>query len=127
MGTDWGIDPEGTRYTTVHSRYHICEPICGLIDAVSRLSDAFRIGDDHAERVLTDGAPFCARPFEIEVYDSMAREGYAQVWRRQPKRGTYCMEHGDKITMRSRWKVIRRKGVADPCLDDMTTRLWVKS
>jgi hypothetical protein len=59
-------------------RYHVCHPADGLVGTARRLADALRLGDSWEAR--DTGYP----PYQVEVYDSMARRGRPQVWARRP-------------------------------------------
>lgn len=127
--TDWTIETDEDaearqRQGAINGRYQVCHPAEGLVGWADTKAEAFRMADDYAERKLPDGRPYCTTPFEVEVYDRMARQGQPRKWLRQPRKGgTYCMEHGDWLSNGARWKCIEKRGVKR-LTDDLTSRLW---
>ena len=124
----WTIETEESdiarRLTgAINGRYQVCHPVHGFIDAADTLGEAFRIGDAYELRKMPDGTLFCGSPYQVDVYDRMARNGQPRVWRRQRKDATHCWERGDKMSMDGRWKCVEKRGVKRVG-DDMTSRLW---
>jgi len=125
---NWEIETDESaeqrrRAGATDGRFQVCHPDAGLIDCADTLAEAFAIGDRYAARTLPDGKPFCATPFEVEVYDRMARNGQPRTWRRRPKNSTICIEHGDKGTMAAWWKCVSKRGL-EPRTEDLTQMLW---
>jgi len=104
-------------------RYQIYHPVNGHIEMADTRLEAFKIAERYETRTMQDGSLFCGTPYEVMIYDRMARNGCGQLWRRQPKDSTYCMEKFDFFTMDSRWKCIERRGMIRRS-EDLTTRLW---
>lgn len=121
---DWTIetdeeDAARQQSGAINGRYQICHPVEGLIETADTLADAFDIADrwDNPER---SGYP----AFAVEVYDRMARHGQPRTWRRQPKDATHCFEHGDRLTMTGRYKVVVRRGVEPRQTADLSQCVW---
>ncbi len=114
------------RSGAIDGRYQICHPDVGLVECADIRSDAFAIADRCAAQVLRDGTPAFSDPYAFEVYDRMARRGYARTWRRQPKNGTHCWEYGDRYSDlgNNRWKCIAIRGRTPRQTDDLTQRVW---
>lgn len=55
------------RHTTAHERYHIADPVCGLIETASSLAKAL----DRAKAHSCEG---------VTIFDSMARFECAPLW-----------------------------------------------
>lgn len=105
------------RTGAINGRYLVCHPVDGFIESVDRIADAFAIADRWDER------DHGYAKFEVEVYDRMARKGHPTVWRRQRKDGDHCFEHGDRLTMNGRFKVVKRRGIKPVC-DDLSQKTW---
>jgi hypothetical protein len=63
------------RITTVHGRYHVGHPEHGLINTVSRCSEALSLLESWC-----DGTTGYDNEREATVYDSMARHHNACLW-----------------------------------------------
>lgn len=97
------------RMGAVNGRYQICHPDEGFIGAVDRRADAFEEGERYAIRKLPNGDPYCARPYQVEIYDRMARRGRPRIWRLQRRLPESVLEQGDVASGNSDvfWKAIR--------------------
>ncbi len=107
------------RSGAIDGRYQVCHPVEGLVAWSDTLGDAITQADHYAQRTLPDGRPYCTTPFEVEVYDRMARRGQPQKWRRTDRRGvrsadSQCyvrsMKRGDKLSSDAWWSVVEYRG-----------------
>lgn len=89
---------DGTRVTTVHSRYHIGTPADGsLRETAQTRAEAFRTANAicNRERVV------------VTVYDSMARVGAGELWTFEP--------HPDaSVNSNETWKLPTRRRECAP-------------
>ncbi len=100
-------EAEARRKTgAIDGRFQVCHPAAGFVDSANTLAEAFEIADRYAARKMPDGGLFLGDPFEIEVYDRMARRGRARTWRRRPKNGTYSVKYGDKFSKDAFWQCV---------------------
>jgi hypothetical protein len=73
--SEYVVEIQERRITTVHGRYHVAHPDEGLIATEARRADALSRLESWC-----DGTTGYTDEREATVYDSMARHGAAQLW-----------------------------------------------